>query len=653
MLGDSIRCSLCSMRMPHPVPNLVSWSVVPQTALKVGSTVIMGRTRGLLMARFFRAAIVTACFLYAGSAFAQGGACPTAANYLNASTGSQVTLSSLGVTKCYYISAAGSDSNSGTSESSPWLHAPGMPQCSNTCAGVNPTAGFGFIFRGGDTWHMGNTSASPYTGGAWIFGNNGTSSNPIYWGVDPGWYTGGSWVRPILTGDNPVCGPLNLGGICSSGTIGSPAYNLSQYYVSSCAYQISPSTGGSSNTILSMYSISYNIVDNFELTGLCQQDTGGTKDDAYVRYGSGYALYFYNLYLHGWTHVKFADVNGGSGCTASTVCLGISLFEGGANRTPDDTLRYAVMDGSDSDPVGAQGCYCDFWNVAYSYIGNQSGVITRYQHLFHDNLYEYWYENGHGNVLESVGDAPGANATYNNVVRHINTTGDPGDPLYWPYPPVGTTNYWFNNLTYDVTNMEYFNVGQNSGKSQGTLTVFNNTFQNNVISGGGIFGCTSPNPFVWTAANNHYITEGSSAYNSTKCTTGGKSDTTSLLMNNATATSDGYTSSETYAYSPTSSSSPTAGAGTNEGSLNGAFCSALTTAAASDPTLSDAATACQSDTRYACTYNASNHTMTCPARVTVGRPTGAWHVGAYQYSSTQASLPNAPTSLTATVSSNQ
>ena len=118
------------------------------------------------MARLIRTLMFLALIFVAKPAFA-GGACPSGANYTNPSnpTGPLVTLSTLGITSCYFIAANGSDSNSGTSEASPWLHAPGMGNCSNTCAGVSPnTAGIGFIFRGGDTWHFGNSSATPYTG---------------------------------------------------------------------------------------------------------------------------------------------------------------------------------------------------------------------------------------------------------------------------------------------------------------------------------------------------------------------------------------------------------------------------------------------------------------------------------------------------------
>ena len=46
---------------------------------------------------------------------------------------------------------------------------------------------------------------------------------------------------------------------------------------------------------------------------------------------------------------------------------------------------------------------------------------------------------------------------------------------------------------------------------------------------------------------------------------------------------------------------------------------------------SAAGTACQSSTGYACSYNTSNHTVSCPAMGLAGRPgSGAWDVGAFQ-----------------------
>src|ERR1035437_10304250 len=94
--------------------------------------------------------------LISANGSAAGGPCPSGARYLTTASNSLTTLLSLGITNCYFISAAGADTNNGTSESTPWAHAPGMPKCTGTCASTTPAAGEGFIFRGGDAWHFGN-----------------------------------------------------------------------------------------------------------------------------------------------------------------------------------------------------------------------------------------------------------------------------------------------------------------------------------------------------------------------------------------------------------------------------------------------------------------------------------------------------------------
>ena len=108
----------------------------------------------------------------------------------------------------YYVCAAtgspcnASDSNAGTSQTATWLHAPGMP---NFTGSYTAAAGDKIILRGGDTWHVGNSSATPYTGGTWVFPSAGASGNLIYiGGGQKNWYAGASWVRPVITGDNPV-----------------------------------------------------------------------------------------------------------------------------------------------------------------------------------------------------------------------------------------------------------------------------------------------------------------------------------------------------------------------------------------------------------------------------------------------------------------
>jgi hypothetical protein len=122
-------------------------------------------------------------------------------------------------------------------------------------------------------------------------------------------------------------------------------------------------------------------------------------------------------------------------------------------------------------------------------------------------------------------------------------------------------------------------------------------------------------------ANNHYITNNGSAY-STPCT--GGTYATELRQSHAAANGQGYTAVETFAYSPTAANNSTVSTGTNEQ----AFCTSISSQGGG----TDAVAACQSDTRYSCSYNAVSNTVTCPARIVVSRPAStAWDIGAYEY----------------------
>lgn len=598
--------------------------------------------------------------LLALPAFAAGGTCPSGANYTNPAnpTGALVTLSSLGVNSCYYVAANGSDTNSGISESSPFLHSPGMASCSSNCASVSLAPGLGFIFRGGDTWHFGNSSASPYAGvvttcaangtvagGLCLDDVNGTSSNPIYYGVDQNWSAGGSWSRPILTADNSLCNASTVGTLPDGATCTGTTdwYGQPSYYVSSCPYQI-----GGSNNLIDVGFSKYVTLDNFEISGLCLSHVGQPGGaDTYIRYGGAQApLVFENLYMHGASHLKFAGPNTSGACTGSSVCTNMFAFQGSvASTTTGETIVQNAVDFADSDPAGQNLCFAGFWNIAYNAFRYTTSCLPNPVHVFHDNLYEYFFENGHSNMLEDIGESTtGANAFYNNVFRHIETYMSSGGGVgLWLAPPTsGTVDYIFNNLVYDVGNLEYFNVGGTAGNNaQGNYTLFNNTFQTNNPQP--ILRCNlyTNGPVIDT--NNHYIDNQN--YILGPCST--LTSTTPLAQTNAQADSnvsvhfDQYSASETYGYSPLASTNSTVGAGTNEYS---GYCSALSTAG-----LNAAATACQSGTTYACTYNTSNHTMGCSSPTVVARPSsGAWDAGAYEFNA-QNPPPNPPTGLSAVV----
>jgi hypothetical protein len=142
------------------------------------------------------------------------------------------------------------------------------------------------------------------------------------------------------------------------------------------------------------------------------------------------------------------------------------------------------------------------------------------------------------------------------------------------------------------------------------------------------------------------------------CTT--NNDPSNISMTDATAKAQGYASDNgrintqnsstscanesTTPCSPTAKSNSTVGAGNNYQ----AYCTALA-GYSSEPAIgTDAANACKYGTTDGCSYDAGTHTMNCPAQTIIARPTsGAWDVGAYQFSG--ASAPNPPTGLTATV----
>jgi hypothetical protein len=532
----------------------------------------------------------------------------------------------------YYVAANGSDSNSGTSNTSPWLHAPGMPSCTATCAGHAPVAGDKYIFRGGDTWHYGNSAASPYIGsGGWNWKWNGSNGNPIYIGVDQTWYTGSAWVRPILSGDNP----------------------LSTSFVSSCAH-------AESGSLISFGSgsLQYVTLDNFEFSGVCWTGQSGSNGAMLNVAGGDTNIIVSNLYCHGWTMT--------SGSSDNFPC--ITSFGSG---TAADFNQYFsnVFDGSDSPhfAAGSSGCqwfandpsgcasgqgmngshFYDVHSNVFRYLSNM--IVTANCHTIHDNLFEYLYDSfasgsvqQHANVMNCLGGATGDNLYwYNNVMRHTHATED-------VYLAVRTNVYFFNNLMYDNMNSVVgpvpggcirFNSVSNSSSTQ-VANIYNNTF--------GDATCllkfeVSNSPLTpWNGTgnfqNNHIIAFSPQSLSSLYiCATGGQcainDDGNEIFQTQAVANSQGYT--PTNNYSPTSSSGATVGAGANQSTLCPAF--------SADGDFCDGTTSAVMEQA-----GSGGKIASYPAVSMVPRPgngSSAWNAGAYEFGAG----PQAPTNLQAVV----
>lgn len=191
-----------------------------------------------------------------------------------------------------------SDSNDGTAKTvgsghGPWLHLPGMFNCSSVCNSTTINAGDSIILRGGDSWHWNNSSPSSgaYTGGGtwnWTWAGSATNCNfdagagaivktsCIYiGGGDATWFSGGSWTRPIFTMDNP----------------------LSTSVVTSCTYDTALGTQHNGINIKGdNVGNLYVIYDNLDLQGSCGNADGVNW---FVPFGTMVDLS--NDYIHGWT----------------------------------------------------------------------------------------------------------------------------------------------------------------------------------------------------------------------------------------------------------------------------------------------------------------------------------------------------------------
>lgn len=580
--------------------------------------------RPLFSTHAFSAVAFASCLFFVAGAWGQG-AC---------AAGLPVTGNN-----CYFIAANGSDSNSGTSESSPWLHSPGMPNCTGKCASVTPSSGKGFILRGGDTWHFGNSSLSPYTGGEWMISNwgggtcsyEGATSGCIYWGVDKSWYSGTSWQRPIMNGDNPTSTSL----------------------VSSCAYQV-----GSSNNAISVYNGDY--LDNFEMVGFCSSRnpaSTGPGEDIWISYGGTGSLFETNLYIHGWTATTAAG--------SSNNTIPCTLIGGSTQSTAQQFLIANVIDGSDSNPGAcAWGTFPMFTHMKDSLVRYTTQGVGQNCHDIHDNIFEYISNPNlptHGNILECNGEASGStpNVFYNNIMRHINSNFFSSGQVGWWFCPNTTADYWFNNLAYDTGGHGDGNLWAIAGTTQypsctntGKQYMFNNTLS------GAIQPChlSGSNP---TGGQYLYVYDEhllNTPYDGTGCN-GGAANASNVSMTWAVGNSQGYltgsagsTDSDTCANestkpcSPTSQTNSTVNAGVNEQ----AYCTALASYSGEIAIGTDAANACKYGTTDGCSYNTTTHTMTCPAQPAVARPTSAaWDAGTYQFSNT--GTPGTPQNLTGTL----
>jgi hypothetical protein len=577
------------------------------------------------MNRLLRLALLmlTVGIIIPGTASATGGSCSGFAS------GACPANIPNGVTSFYFIDyAGGSDSNAGTSESSPWQHLPTCANATGAATAHTSGSGEGWIFKGGVTVDDRCWPASLPWGGA--------SGAPDYMGPDPGWFTGGSWSRPIFSGGKGSGYNSNTGSLLSD-----------------AAHQAS-----------------YLVLDNIEFTGLYWSGTNCNVNFnacGYISWhgylsGTGGNWELKNLYAHNVTHTAYP--------TSTDPANTGALFW--MPRDAGSSFHDSVIDNSDGGADCCQGVYTG--NVYNNYFSGLDNVIFNPSSpsndetilLVHDNTMRniattFYPNNGsepHGNCIHVFGTMPSSfnELIYNNNVDCTNVNAENLE-----VEEDSATVYYFNNVNTGMYQPNGYDTSSFSGAGQGgTYYYFQNTEECGVDPNAGYicvglrnaasvfdynnFGVSS-NSSGGPAVLNHSGWSGSltSSPNNSK-TCGGITTTnfggTLICAPIGSGNGTGNLNfTETYPFAPLdSTAAATIGTAANLMSL----CSTISSINAA------AGSACLSDTTLGVSYNSADHTVSWPARTPVARPTsGEWQIGAYQFASGGA--PQAPTGLAAVV----
>lgn len=526
----------------------------------------------------------------------------------------------------YYIASTGSDSNSGTSQGSPWLHAPGMQACTANCAAATIGAGDRIIFRGGDVWHMMNSALAPYMGHSsgsivWNISYGGTSANcqlvpelgttvnTSCAGIttDHTFFNstacGASFCRPVFTMDNPI----------------------STTQPATCTFDVDAINGIHLNN-------PYFFINDIEFEGNC---SGSSPNGGFIGIGAT-QVQVTNSYFHGWTFAKSAtgDDYWEVGAFGSSGLLGANYADHNVFDNSDGTFGTTAFHAVGKVFAGVQ-------YVAYNVIRHASNIYvggTGSGTTFHDNLLEFDYNtNGisnHANIWEANGTGAGSQRIYNNMYRHS----DEGLGIFCEAHP-GASCYIFNNVIYDTANSsDCLLTGlPQTGNTAITGFTTNNTFDSQAnVQGQTNGGCqeklttgtntTTPNTGnLETFANNHFVNYSPQALTSFYFYAGGVNSSefpitdtpaSEIFQSESVANAQGYQASNSYA--PTMPTNATIGTGSNLTSQ----CASFSYDSALCSGTSGGVLEVSGEGGFVVSY---------PAIPIVTRPTtGPWNTGAYQ-----------------------
>ncbi len=415
----------------------------------------------------------------------------------------------------YYVSTAGSDSNTGLSKSVPFAHLPGMATWTGSYV---PAAGDTIIVRGCDTWNNANFPIQ------WTW--SGSAGNLITVTVDKTWYNTSAcpsgWNRPIFNANG-----ASVDRASCAGTIGnvilknSGNYNWFAWIEQTQFYWDNSLCGGGAGVI--------------EPLGAKQ-----TYD---------------NWYIHDWSHSSGTQDLQGLVATpgASSYC--------DQNTTTSCTFQYGVID--DCDGSNDSGGGVQSLNTINSIFQCMVNAIKPYTNEeiagnYIARIAEHNFTGTHPNCLNIVGvSGTGAYYIHDNFFNEVSGGGCESGAM----GNSGETDYVWNNVWVMA------GVGADGPIIPNQQpTTWNFYFWNNTVvwpAGCTLEGGHGQDIVNYLFQNNHCINNGgfTNEDHNLLVVSGTDTESNNLAMSTATATSQGYTSGNNYA--PTSATNSTAGAGTN------------------------------------------------------------------------------------------
>jgi hypothetical protein len=496
----------------------------------------------------------------------------------------------------YYVSTSGSDTNNGTSKTTPWAHLPGMANATGTPGSYSAVAGDTFILKGCDVWY---NASFPIE-----FKHGGASGNPVKFTVDQTWYNTtncpSAWNRPVFDAHVSATNstPTQVGG-STSGCV-----------------------GGLQNTFVT-FTGSYITMEWVEFRNFYyanDAESGCYGGNMFWRTSSVDYIILDNLYEHDWSmHAyqagTYTDTDILANVDGSPLCPHCSLTKNIANNC-------AHTSGSGTQPGGT----LNWVNITYSIFNCMSNAYKP------SNAGEFgWNEitgNGespdptiHANCIETL-DSIGNGGVY---YIHDNRIHDNYDCEGGQIGNPGETDYIWNNIWYSPGPGQH---GPQVPQSETPVAMY--YFNNTVVDWDSCIH-DAAHGYSWSGA---FHSQNNLCINSTGSgSSGSPSANPAVVSNNigltdSVATSDGYTSAQALVYSPKSASSPTVGTGANLTSLwPAAFA--------------------KQDSSITCAQQTVNTVVqvVCTGTPNIRPASGNWDVGAYQFSSSTVQAPAPPTNV--------